>query len=112
MCFWSIGWEVLRLHVHEKGREIGPKKIEEIQSVKAPTCKKDLQKFLGKVNYLRRFICYLSGKVNAFTPLLQLNNDVDFIWGAKQQETFDEIKRYLTSPPVLQAPKSGIPFNL
>jgi hypothetical protein len=67
--------------VHEKGLEIDPKKIEAIQSVKAPTCKKDLQKFLGKVNYLRRFICNLSGKVNAFTPLLRLKNDVDFTWG-------------------------------
>jgi hypothetical protein len=42
--------------VHEKDIEIDPKKIEAIQSVKAPTCKKDLQKFLGKVNYLRRFM--------------------------------------------------------
>jgi hypothetical protein len=67
--------------VHEKGIEIDPKKIEAIQSVKASTCKKDLQKFLGKVNYLRRFICNLSGKVNAFTPLLRLKNDVDFTWG-------------------------------
>jgi hypothetical protein len=31
---------------------------------------------------------------------------------AKQQETFDENKIYLTSPPVLQALKSGIPFKL
>jgi hypothetical protein len=98
--------------VHEKGIEKDPKKIEAIQSVKAPTCKNDLQKFLGKVNYLRRFICNLSGKVNAFTPLLRLKNDVDFTWGAKQQEAFDEIKSYLTSPLVLQAPKSGIPFKL
>jgi hypothetical protein len=58
--------------VHEKGIEIDPKKVEAIRSVKAPTCKKDLQKFLGKVNYLRRFICNLSGKVNAFTLLLRL----------------------------------------
>jgi hypothetical protein len=50
--------------------------------------------------------------VNAFTPLLRLKNDVDFTWGAKQQEAFDEIKSYSTSPPVLQAPKSGIPFKL
>jgi hypothetical protein len=57
--------------VHEKGIGIDPKKIEAIQNVKAPTCKKDIQKFLGKVNYLRRFICNLSEKVNAFTPLLR-----------------------------------------
>jgi hypothetical protein len=64
--------------VHEKRIEIDPNKIEAIKNVKAPTCKKDLKKFLGKVNYLRRFICNLSGKVNAFTPLFRLKNDVDF----------------------------------
>ena len=48
--------------VHENGVEIDPKNIESIQKVQAPTCKKDLQKFLGKVNYLMRFICNLSGK--------------------------------------------------
>jgi hypothetical protein len=65
---------------------------------------------LGKVNYLRRFICNLSGKVDAFTPLLRLKSGAEFTWrGAKQQMTFGDIKSYLTSSPVLQAPKSGVP---
>jgi hypothetical protein len=99
--------------VHEKGVEIDPKKIESIKKVQAPTCKKELQRLLGKVNYLRRFICNLSGKVDAFTPLLRLKSAAEFTWGgAKQQEAFDKIKSYLTSPPVLQAPKSGVPFRL
>jgi hypothetical protein len=54
--------------VHEKGVEIDPKKIESIKKVQAPTCKKELQRFLGKVNYLRRFICNLSGKCRCFRP--------------------------------------------
>jgi hypothetical protein len=41
-----------------------------------------------------------------------LKNDVDFTWGERQQEAFDEIKNYLTSPLLLQAPTSGIPFKL
>ena len=32
--------------------------------------------------------------------------------GAKQQEAFDEVKNYLSSPPVLRAPKRGVPFKL
>jgi hypothetical protein len=60
--------------LHEKGVKIDPKMIESIRKVQAPTCKKDLQRFLGKVNYLRRFICNLSGKVGAFTHLLQLKS--------------------------------------
>jgi len=47
--------------IHEKGIEIDPKRIEAMKKVEAPACKKDLQKFLGKVNFLRRFISNLSG---------------------------------------------------
>ena len=63
--------------IHEKGIEIDPKRVE------APTCKKDLQKFLGKVNFLRRFISNLSGKIDAFTPILRLKDETEFTWGAK-----------------------------
>jgi hypothetical protein len=97
---------------HEKGVEIDPKKIESIKKVQAPTCKKELQRFLGKVNHLRRFICNLSGKVDVFTRLHWLKSGAEFTWLEKQQEAFDEIKIYFTSPPILQAPKSGVPFQL
>jgi hypothetical protein len=98
--------------VHEKGVEIDPKEIESNKNVQVPTSKKELQRFLGKVNYLMRFICNLSGKVDAFTPLLRLKSGAEFTWGAKQQEAFDEIKSYLTLPPVFRVPKSGVPFQL
>ena len=39
--------------IHEKGIEIDSKRIEAMKKVEVPTCKKDLQKFLGKVNFLR-----------------------------------------------------------
>jgi ribonuclease HI len=104
--------KVLGFIVHEKGVEIDLKKIESIKKVQAPTCKNELQRFLSKVNYLRSFICNLSGKVDAFTPLLRLKSGAEFTWRAKQQEAFDEIKSYLTSPPILQAPKSSVSFRL
>src|SRR3954471_19978279 len=45
--------------IHQHGIEIDPAKIEAIKKVQAPTTKKEMQKFLGKVNYLRRFIVNL-----------------------------------------------------
>ena len=81
MYFWCIGWEVLCFINYEKGIEIDPKRIEAMKKVEAPACKKDLQKFLGKVNYLRRFIYNLSGKIDAFTPILRLKNEAEFTWG-------------------------------
>ena len=64
-----------------KGIEVDPKRIEKIKNVQAPTCKRDLQKFLGKVNYLRRFIANLSGKIIPFTPILKLMDEFEFTWG-------------------------------
>jgi hypothetical protein len=39
--------------IHEHGIEIDPKKIESINKVQLPQCKNGMQKFLGKLNYLR-----------------------------------------------------------
>jgi len=45
-------------------------------------------------------------------PILhQINKEgYSFIWDEACQQAFEEIKRYLTQPPVLTAPVSGIPF--
>jgi len=72
--------------IHDKGIEVDPKRIEKIKSVQAPRCKKDVQKFLGKVNYLRRFIANLSGKIIPFTPILKLKSDADFTWGQNNKK--------------------------
>ena len=47
ICFWDIGWKILGF-IHENGIEIDPKRIEATKKVEAPTCKKDLQKFLAR----------------------------------------------------------------
>ena len=72
--------------IHEKGIEVDPKRIEAMRKVEAPTCKKDLQKFLGKVNFLRRFISNLSGKIDAFTPILRLKDETKFTWGQNSKK--------------------------
>nr|CAE04479.3 OSJNBa0029L02.20 [Oryza sativa Japonica Group] len=111
-AFGVSAGKFLGFMVHERGVEIDPKKIEKIHDFKAPTCKKEVQKLLGKVNYLRRFISNLAGKIDAFVPILRLKKEADFTWGAKQQEAFEELKRYLSTPPVVRAPKAGKPFRL
>jgi hypothetical protein len=53
-------------------------KIESINKVQPPQFKNDMQKFLRKLNYLRRFIFNLSGKISAFAPILRLKNEAEF----------------------------------
>jgi hypothetical protein len=75
----SVG-KFLRFIIHEYVIEIDPTKIESINKVQSPQCKNDIQKFIGKVNYLRRFISNLSEKMSAFAPILQLKNEAEFTW--------------------------------
>jgi 3-deoxy-D-manno-octulosonic-acid transferase len=70
-----------------------------------------VQKFIGKVNYLRRFISNLSRKISAFAPTSRLKMRLSSL-GADQQCAFENIKRYLSSPLVMKAPMAGIPFRL
>jgi hypothetical protein len=41
-----------------------------------------------------------------------LKNEAEFTCGAHQQHAFENIKRYLSSPPVMKAPMAGTPFQL
>ncbi|XP_045810459.1 uncharacterized protein LOC123904898 [Trifolium pratense] len=86
------------------GIEINQNKTKAILETKPPINKKQLQSLLGKINFLRRFISNLSGKAQAFSPLLRLKKEDIFTWGQDQQEAFDEIKKYLSNPPTLMPP--------
>ena len=51
-----------------------------ITSSKAPQNKKELQKFLGLVNYLRRFISNLVSKIKEFSNFVKLKDVEEFRW--------------------------------
>ncbi|GKU86461.1 hypothetical protein SLEP1_g981 [Rubroshorea leprosula] len=87
--------------VHECGLEVDKNKARAMIEVKPPQNKKELQRFLGQVNFLRRFISNLAGKTKVFSPLLKLKSKADFKWEEHYQSAFDMIKRYLSRPPVL-----------
>jgi hypothetical protein len=75
MCVRCDAGKFLGFIIHEHGIEIDPKKIEYIKKVQPPQSKNDIQKFLGKLNYLRRFIFNLSVKISAFATILRLKNE-------------------------------------
>ncbi|KAK1682569.1 hypothetical protein QYE76_043417 [Lolium multiflorum] len=80
--------------------------------MKPPTTKKELQRLIGKINFVRRFISNLSGRIEPFMGLVKIKSDDEFHWGAEQQRAFDEIKEYLTKPPVLVPPQQDMPFYI
>jgi hypothetical protein len=98
--------------VHEHRIQIDPKKIESIGKIGVPVCKKDVQKLLGKINYLHHFISNLTGQVESLLPLVWLKHEEEFTWGVEQRQAFEKIKEYLMSPPVLRALKAENTFKM
>ncbi|CAL2277578.1 unnamed protein product [Prunus armeniaca] len=98
--------------VHQRGIEVDKSKATAIMTAPPLRTKKELQSFLGKVNYLRWFISNLVGKIRPLTPLLKLKDTERFVWGAEHQAALDDIKQYLSQSPVLMPPRRGKPLRL
>jgi hypothetical protein len=112
-CVFGVSTDkFLGFIIHKHAIEIDLTKIESINKVQSPHCKNDMQKFIEKVNYLRRCISNLSENISAFALILRLKNEANFTWGANQQHAFKDIKRYVSSPPVMKALMVRIPFWL
>ena len=74
--------------------------VEKIQAVCAPKDKKDLDCFLGLVNYFGR---YIKGFAEVTEPLHALRRkNVPFEWGVAQQKAFEKLKAALSVYPVVQ----------
>jgi hypothetical protein len=91
---------------------VGRKLISAIDNIKAPSNKKELQSLIGKINFIRRFISNLSGRIQPFTPLLKLKANQKFVRGEEQHKALDNVKQYLKSPPVLMPPQDDKTFKL
>ncbi|CAL2255640.1 unnamed protein product [Prunus armeniaca] len=111
-AFGITAGNLLGFLVHQRGIEVDKSKATAIMTAPPPKTKKDLQYFLGEVNFLRRFISNLARKIWPLTPLLKLKDTERFVWGAEHQAALDDIKQYLSQPPVLMPPKRGKPLRL
>jgi hypothetical protein len=79
-----------------------PLKVEEILRLPPPCTIRQLQGLQGKANFLRRFIVKYATITKGFMCLLK--KDTPFIWDERAQESFDALKKYLVSVPLLKPP--------
>ena len=71
--------------------------------MRPPTTKKEVQKLTGCMAALSRFIAQLGEKGLHFFKLLRKHEC--FEWSEEPNKAFEDVKRYLTSAPVLVSPK-------
>ncbi|XP_034197665.1 uncharacterized protein LOC117613128 [Prunus dulcis] len=108
----DVAGNFLGFLVHQRGIEVDKNKAKSIMEALPPRNKKELQSLLGKINFLRRFISNSAGKIQPFSSLLRLKQEQTFKWEEQHQQAFQEIKHYLSNPPVLSPPKRGRPLKL
>jgi hypothetical protein len=87
--FGVTAGQFLGFLVHERGIEIGLKSQEAVRTMVPPTNKKELQQLIGKINFVRRFISNLSGRIEPFMELVKIKTNEEFRWGAEQQRAFE-----------------------
>jgi hypothetical protein len=99
------------VHVISKGGiSVDPSKVQDVLSWKAPTSVSDIQSFLGLAGYYRRFIEGFSKISKPMTELLE--KDKQFKWTPTYESSFQELKKRLTTAPVLVMPDMKKPFSI
>eukprot|EP00253_Pinus_taeda_P006082 PITA_06082 len=88
--------------ISKEGIRIDPNRVSAIQKLDLPRSKKEIQSFLGKVNFVRRFIPNFAEVVKNITKMLK--KGADFKWTAEAKKSFEEIKKALTQALVLISP--------
>ncbi|XP_059650003.1 uncharacterized protein LOC132295729 [Cornus florida] len=98
--------------VHKRGIEVDQNKVKAIINARAPADKKQVQRFLGQVGFLRRFISNHAGRVHVFSTLVKLKSHEKFHWDESHQKAFDKIKEYLANPLIVMPPRKKWPLKL
>ncbi|KAG8493006.1 hypothetical protein CXB51_010221 [Gossypium anomalum] len=94
--------------VTASGIRVDPRKISAILDWKPLKNVSEVQSFLGRAGYYRRFVKGFSVLASPLTKLLQ--KGVRFVWSEKCQKSFDLLKTFLTETPVLVQLESGKEF--
>ena len=108
--FRVLAVQLLGFLVSERGILCNPVKIKAIQKMEVPTRLLDVQKFTGCLASINRSISRLGEKA---LPLYQLMKKTTFFkWNDKADEAFLQLKKMLTTPPILAAPTDKEPMLL
>ncbi|GAU49605.1 hypothetical protein TSUD_407700 [Trifolium subterraneum] len=100
--------KLLGFIVSQKGIEVDPDKVRVIREMPAPQTEKQVRGFLGRLNYISRFISHMTTTCGPIFKLLRKNQGI--VWTEDCQKAFDSIKEYLIEPPILIPPVEGRPL--
>ena len=109
-CFFRRQVKYLGHVISRDGIATDPEKTDKVSMWPVPSSKRETQQFLGFASYYRRFV---KDFARIARPLHRLTErTASFVWTEECQTAFDELRRCLTSTPVLAYPNFDRPFIL
>jgi hypothetical protein len=83
--------KILCHFVSEGGIKIDTARVEAIQKIDIPRNKKAIQSFIGRINFLRRFIPNFDEIIKLVTNMLK--KDAEIKWTLEEKYSFEKIKK-------------------
>jgi hypothetical protein len=96
--------------VFADGVKIDPARVEAIQKLSLPRSKKDIQSFLGTINFIRRFIANFADLTKYITCMLRKDSEIK--WTEEARHSFESIKKAIMTAPVLISPNFDKDFYI
>ena len=100
-AFGVMAGKFLGFMVSQRGIEVNPEKIRAIMELEPPMTAKEVQSLNGKIAALNRFISKAMDKCLPFFHTLRKS----FEWTNECQKAFEELKKYLSTLPLLSPSK-------
>ena len=108
--FWLSEVKFLGHVISQSGISVDPGKVDAVSAWPRPQSVFDIRSFLGLAGYYRRFILDFSRIAAPMTRLTR--KGVSFIWDDRCESAFEELKKRLTSAPILIVPERGIGYTV
>ena len=101
-CVFGVtAGKFLGFMVSHRGIEVNPEKVQTIMELEPPRTVKEVQSLNGKIAALNRFISKATDKCLPFFRILRKS----FEWTDECQKAFEDLEKYLSSPPLLSPSK-------
>ena len=103
-CAFGVSFgKFLGFIVSQRVIEANPKKVRVILEMSLPRTIKEMQSLIGRVAALNRFVSKATDKCLPFFKTLKK----PFAWTEECETAFQELKHYLSNPPLLSPSKEG-----
>ena len=110
MCLRCSSGKLLGFFVLQRGVEENPDKIKAVEQIEAPRRIKDVRRLTGYVAAMSRFISKSVERALPFFKILKKAGPME--WTPEAEAALQDLKKYLSSTPVLVAPKPQEPLLL